>query len=162
MERAAHLAARFHECGSLVVLVRVTSSGDGKDMLQPTADAPAPAGARPANFADLAPGLNQQPSDLVITKRQWGAFYGTELDLQLRRRGIKTIVLGGTISSLLMRRLAERLEPLHLPIDPTEERSVPRVMIGATGRDTAILGAAALPIFSETNPRFDVLQKPVG
>jgi predicted NBD/HSP70 family sugar kinase len=74
----------------------------------------------------------------------------------------QTIVLGGTISSLLMRRLAERLEPLHLPIDPTEERSVPRVMIGATGRDTAILGAAALPIFSETNPRFDVLQKPVG
>jgi predicted NBD/HSP70 family sugar kinase len=74
----------------------------------------------------------------------------------------QTIVLGGTISSLLMHRLAERLEPLHLPIDPTEERSVPRVMIGATGRDTAILGAAALPIFSETNPRFDVLQKPVG
>ena len=26
--------------------------------------------------------------DLVITKRQWGAFYGTDLDLQLRRRGI--------------------------------------------------------------------------
>ena len=25
----------------------------------------------------------------------WGAFYGTELDLQLRRRGIRTIVLGG-------------------------------------------------------------------
>jgi nicotinamidase-related amidase len=31
----------------------------------------------------------------VITKRQWGAFYGTELDLQLRRRGIRTIVIGG-------------------------------------------------------------------
>ncbi len=24
----------------------------------------------------------------VVTKRQWGAFYGTDLDLQLRRRGI--------------------------------------------------------------------------
>jgi nicotinamidase-related amidase len=31
----------------------------------------------------------------VITKRQWGAFYGTGLDLDLRRRGKKTIVLGG-------------------------------------------------------------------
>ena len=36
-----------------------------------------------------------QASDLHITKRQWGAFYGTELDLQLRRRGIRTIVLAG-------------------------------------------------------------------
>jgi nicotinamidase-related amidase len=32
---------------------------------------------------------------VIITKRQWGAFYGTELDLQLRRRGIDTIVLCG-------------------------------------------------------------------
>ena len=30
----------------------------------------------------------------MITKRQWGAFYGTELDLQLRRRGVQTIILG--------------------------------------------------------------------
>jgi nicotinamidase-related amidase len=32
---------------------------------------------------------------IAITKRQWGAFYGTQLDLQLRRRGIKTIVIAG-------------------------------------------------------------------
>jgi nicotinamidase-related amidase len=31
----------------------------------------------------------------VIIKRHWGAFTGTELDLQLRRRGVKRIVLGG-------------------------------------------------------------------
>ncbi|MBY5360341.1 ROK family transcriptional regulator [Rhizobium leguminosarum] len=74
----------------------------------------------------------------------------------------QTIVLGGSISTSLMLRLAERLEPLHTPIDPNQQRTVPRVMIGMTGKDTAILGAAALPIFSETNPRFDVLQKPLG
>jgi hypothetical protein len=61
-----------------------------------------------------------------------------------------------------MLRLAERLEPLHTPIDPNQQRTVPRLIIGMTGKDTAILGAAALPIFSETNPRFDVLQKPLG
>ncbi len=33
--------------------------------------------------------------DLLITKRQWGAFHGTPLDQLLRRRGIKTIVMGG-------------------------------------------------------------------
>ncbi|MGL6019251.1 MAG: isochorismatase family protein, partial [Gibbsiella quercinecans] len=38
--------------------------------------------------------------DILITKRQWGAFYGTELDLQLRRRGIKTLVLGGISTNI--------------------------------------------------------------
>ena len=39
-------------------------------------------------------------SDILITKRQWGAFYGTELDLQLRRRGITQIVLGGISTNI--------------------------------------------------------------
>jgi len=48
----------------------------------------------PKEWSELADGL-AQPGDLHIVKRQWGAFHGTELDLQLRRRGVKTIVLGG-------------------------------------------------------------------
>lgn len=39
--------------------------------------------------------LDPREGDIVITKRQWGAFYGTELDLQLRRRHIRTLILGG-------------------------------------------------------------------
>jgi nicotinamidase-related amidase len=35
------------------------------------------------------------PTDIIITKRQWGAFYGTELDLLLRRRRMRTMVLLG-------------------------------------------------------------------
>lgn len=31
----------------------------------------------------------------MILKRQWGAFYGTDLDLQLRRRGLETVILCG-------------------------------------------------------------------
>lgn len=74
----------------------------------------------------------------------------------------QTIVLGGSMPASLLQRLSRQLEPLHTPVNPGAERSLPRIMIGATGRDTAILGAAALPIFSETNPQFDVLQKPLG
>lgn len=48
---------------------------------------------------ELAEGL-EKPGDLRITKRQWGAFHGTELDLQLRRRGIQTIVLGGIATNM--------------------------------------------------------------
>ena len=94
--RCKRLADASRAAGSPVVLVTVGGVGDGKDMLAPPADAPAPAGgARPANWSTIVDELGAQPGDLRITKRQWGAFYGTELDLQLRRRGIRTIVLAG-------------------------------------------------------------------
>ena len=35
-----------------------------------------------------------------MTKRNWGAFYGTDLDVQLRRRGVTQIVLGGIATSI--------------------------------------------------------------
>ena len=38
--------------------------------------------------------------DIVVTKRNWGAFYGTDLDLQLRRRGVTQIVLAGIATSI--------------------------------------------------------------
>ena len=52
-------------------------------------------GALPPDWSELIPELNRQPNDLVILKRQWGAFYGTDLELQLRRRGLSTIILCG-------------------------------------------------------------------
>jgi len=50
-------------------------------------------------FRELIDGL-AKPGDILITSRQWGAFHGTELDLQLRRRGIQTIVLGGVATNI--------------------------------------------------------------
>ncbi|CAM2158718.1 MULTISPECIES: isochorismatase family protein [Paraburkholderia] len=49
----------------------------------------------PAIASELVPEIGQQDGDVVIAKRQWGAFHGTNLEQQLRRRGIDTIVLGG-------------------------------------------------------------------
>jgi nicotinamidase-related amidase len=93
---AAKLLRRFRELGALVVLVHVNFSEDDRDRLKPNADEPVPPrSAMTADFAELVPELERAPSDIVITKHQWGAFYGTELDLQLRRRGIRTLVLAG-------------------------------------------------------------------
>ena len=39
--------------------------------------------------------LGPREGDIIITKKQWGAFYGTDLDLQMRRRKLDTIVLCG-------------------------------------------------------------------
>ncbi len=94
--RAVRLADRFRKTGGPVVLVRVMFSADDRDRLMQKTDAPPPVtGPLPPDYGDIVPELGPKAGDIVITKRQWGAFYGTELDLQLRRRRINTIVLGG-------------------------------------------------------------------
>jgi nicotinamidase-related amidase len=93
---SVRLADRFRLRGATVVLVRVAFL-DERDRLQPTLDTPVPARQ---GKSDLVPEIGPREGDLLITKRQWGAFYGTELDLQLRRRGIRTIVLGGIATNM--------------------------------------------------------------
>jgi nicotinamidase-related amidase len=94
--RSARLAARFRELAALVVLVRVAYSADDADRLKPVADAaPMVAGPLPPDWSSLVPEIGPAPTDLVVTKRQWGAFYGTELELQLSRRGIRALVMCG-------------------------------------------------------------------
>jgi nicotinamidase-related amidase len=95
LANARLLAERFRALDAPVVLVKVAFPA-GPGGLRPITDSGqgAPA-AEPAGWSELCPEVGVAASDIVITKRQWGAFYGTELDLQLRRRGIDTIVLGG-------------------------------------------------------------------
>lgn len=100
VNNGAHLAEQFRQLGAPVFLVRVGWSGDFAEVLHPPVDRPNPAGSLPANWWEFPPQLMVRDSDILVTKRQWGAFYGTELDLQLRRRGIKTIVLGGIATNL--------------------------------------------------------------
>ncbi|MCL4387604.1 hydrolase [Candidatus Marsarchaeota archaeon] len=97
---ASKLAEKFREKKAPVCLVHV-SSIDGRDMLNPIVDkAPNWGGERPADWDEFVPELKAQKGDIIITKRHWGAFHGTELDLQLRRRGIKNIVLCGISTNI--------------------------------------------------------------
>jgi nicotinamidase-related amidase len=100
VDNAAALAAAFRKNALPVFLVRVTPSPDGRDALRPIADVTWPAMNPPPDWADIVPELGPAPGDFVITKRQWGAFYGTDLDLQLRRRGLTTIVLCGISTNI--------------------------------------------------------------
>jgi nicotinamidase-related amidase len=80
---------------AFVVLVRVDFAPDDADVLHPEADTPTGIPKdRPYNWTAFAPDLVGE-GDHFVVKKQWGAFYGTDLDLQLRRRGINTIVLCG-------------------------------------------------------------------
>lgn len=88
------LAQEMRERGGLVIYVHVLLN----ELPQVPADAPLrPQGApaAPPDASWLAPEAGVEAQDLVIVKRQWGAFYGTELEQQLRRRGIDTLVMGG-------------------------------------------------------------------
>lgn len=97
---AAELAAAFRARSLPVVLVRVSFSPDGADAPRNRTSVKRPAVRPPADWAELLPGLGQQPTDLVVSKHRPGAFYGTDLDLQLRARGVTGIVLGGVATSL--------------------------------------------------------------
>lgn len=97
---AAKLAQAFRKNGMPVFLVRVTPSADMKDGLKHVTDRAPMNFPRSADWAEIVPELGPEPGDFVITKRQWGAFYGTELDLQLRRRGIDTIILCGIATNI--------------------------------------------------------------
>ena len=97
--RANRLANGLRKKGATIVYVRVSMTEivhRAVDVSMRDPNAPPP----PAIASELVAELDRQPADLVITKRQWGAFYGTELDQQLRRRGIQTIVIGGIATNL--------------------------------------------------------------
>jgi nicotinamidase-related amidase len=103
LARSAELAAAFRARELPVVRVRVAWSPDRGDALKTPVDA-APASAAGAvpgpEFSELCPEIGDGATDLHIVKRQWDAFYGTELDLQLRRRGMTTVVYAGIATSI--------------------------------------------------------------
>lgn len=93
--RAAALGRRFAEAGGTIALVKVAFIND--DMPNQDVDEPMPMkpGNLPPQWTEFAPEIAALPAQITVAKRQWGAFYGTELDLQFRRRGITTLVLAG-------------------------------------------------------------------
>ncbi|BCY13622.1 isochorismatase family protein [Actinoplanes sp. L3-i22] len=99
--RTAELAAAFRERNLPVVLVRVAFAPDGADAPPGRVQAVRPPSATPpppnaGEIVDEIRGAN----DIIVTKRNWGAFHGTDLDLHLRRRGVTQIVLTGIATSI--------------------------------------------------------------
>jgi nicotinamidase-related amidase len=92
---AVRLARRFREARALVVLVHVDPGPGGALFPRPLADVPRPPFSGAPDFTTLVPDVGPEPGDVVVTKHQPNAFYGTDLEVHLRRRGIRTIVLGG-------------------------------------------------------------------
>lgn len=101
IERSATLARHCAAAGVTVVLVRVAFAENYADRPHSLVDAAMmlPPGGMPAAWWEFPAEIAAIKADVLVTKRQWSAFYGTELDLQLRRRGITTIILGGLMTN---------------------------------------------------------------
>lgn len=99
VKNAATLVSTLRNAGSFIVPVHVGSK-DGKDMLNVNAESGMRSNSFPPDWMDLVPELGVSDQDHIILKHNWSAFYGTDLDLQLRRRKIDTIVLCGISTNL--------------------------------------------------------------
>jgi len=101
LAKGKELARRFRVAKAPVALVNVAFAPDFSDALKAPVERPmqAPPGGFPEDWSELADGL-AEASDLKVTKRQWGAFYGTDLEQQLRRREIRTLVMGGIATNI--------------------------------------------------------------
>jgi nicotinamidase-related amidase len=93
VENSRKLADAFRDQGAPVVYVRV----DLNDFMNLTVDQPHNRGDKPlpAAASEITPSAGFQPGDILVTKRHWGAFAGTDLEQQLKSRGIDTVVLTG-------------------------------------------------------------------
>ncbi|HEY1399840.1 isochorismatase family protein [Roseateles sp.] len=97
-DRGLQLASRLRAAGGQVVRVKVDFGDNGRLSPSGLVDQPS-SSARPADFSQF-PDEPLPAEDVVVTKRHWGSFHGTTLDLELRRRGIKTVVVGGIATNM--------------------------------------------------------------
>lgn len=91
--RAARLVEAFRAAQLPIAFVRVSPTPE--TALKPLVDNPQPFPPPQPGWDELVPELGARPDDIIVTKQNWGAFYGTDLDLQLRRRDVTRIAICG-------------------------------------------------------------------
>lgn len=96
ISRVSQIVDAARAGGGFVLYVRTSFLHDESDALHPIMDVKRPSKPnRPEGWDQLVEQLTPRPLEPVITKRSFDAFYGTELDLELRRHDIDTVVIAG-------------------------------------------------------------------
>jgi nicotinamidase-related amidase len=110
VQRARALVDAFRRRALPVVLVTVAGAAPGR------ADQPRRSGETPADWADLAPELNRQPTDHLVTKHTWGAFTRTGLAEHLQALGVTQVVMAGIATSIGVESTARQAQELGLNV----------------------------------------------
>ncbi|MGW7540163.1 hydrolase [Streptomyces sp. NPDC054770] len=98
--RTVELADAFRAQELPVVLVRVSFAADFADAVPGRTERQARGLAFPEGWDVVVDELAGHDGDIHVTKHNWSAFHGTDLDVQLRRRGVTQIVLTGIATSI--------------------------------------------------------------
>lgn len=94
--RVERLVDEAREVGILPIFVRTSFLSDESDSLGQPIDKGRPAKPeRPAGWDRIVDELRPEPTEPIVVKRSWNAFFGSDLDLQLRRHDITTIIFAG-------------------------------------------------------------------
>jgi nicotinamidase-related amidase len=101
VDHTAAIAKKLKADGGTTVFVTVGFSADYADAVNQPVDETIsfPKGGLPPEALAAPPEIAALTPDVAIVKRQWSAFYGTDLDLQLRRRSIRTVILTGVATN---------------------------------------------------------------
>ncbi|CAM4117101.1 isochorismatase [Streptococcus penaeicida] len=94
-QNAKLLIDRFRQEDAFIAFIRVKFQ-DGKDKLHPSnAMVQLPGDDMNSRFSQFPESFQVTESDYIVDKRGFSGFFGTDLDLQLRRRGIENLVICG-------------------------------------------------------------------
>jgi len=89
VERSRALLDAFRKRGLPVVLVNVAGGAPGRT------ETPRRSGTLATDWTALIPELDQQATDIVVTKQTWGAFASTDLESRLKALGVTQVVITG-------------------------------------------------------------------
>ena len=89
VERSCALLDAFRKRGLPVVLVNVAGGAPGRT------ETPRRGGTFAADWTDLIPELDRQATDIVVTKKTWGAFASTDLESRLKALSTTQVVITG-------------------------------------------------------------------
>lgn len=92
VKRSRALIDTFRTHRLPVVLVNVSGGAPGRTEQPPRQR------MLSEGWTDLIPELGHQPSDMVVTKRTWGAFASTDLEAQLKAKGVTQVVITGVVT----------------------------------------------------------------
>ena len=102
MDSVNRLIDGFRAAGKPAIFIRHANRADGSDagrMGDFGGDSDEESFVEGSVDVEFEPGLHFRPGDLVVSKRRYSAFLGTELEAILRTGGVRSIVICGLMTS---------------------------------------------------------------
>jgi nicotinamidase-related amidase len=123
VEKGASLAAAFRRMYATVVYVRI----DLSNMMSIAVDLSHgdPNNPPPSSAPELVAESGVQPEDLIITKRHWSAFGGTDLEAKLLGALINTVVIAGIATNFGVESTARAAASAGFSVVIVEDALVP-------------------------------------